>query len=72
MTLDRDQRMAEITREIRLGEYRVDPRMVADAIVSRLGIVAALKDDPRCVRATLPMAPAAPPLQALKTGAHSR
>ena len=25
MSVDREQRMAEITREIRLGDYRVDP-----------------------------------------------
>ncbi len=72
MSLDREQRMAEITREIRLGDYRVDPRLVADAIVRRLGVVAALKADPGSVRTTRPVRTAASSVEALKTGAHSR
>lgn len=72
MSLDREQRMAEITREIRLGDYQVDPRLVADAIVRRLGVVAALKADPGYVRTTRPLATPASSVEALKTGAHSR
>jgi hypothetical protein len=46
MNLDREQKVTDITREIRQGEYRVDPGLVADAIVRRLGLVATLRAEP--------------------------
>jgi Anti-sigma-28 factor, FlgM len=42
MDVDREKKLTEITEQIRHGEYRVDPAAVADAIVRRLGVVAAL------------------------------
>jgi Anti-sigma-28 factor, FlgM len=42
MDVDREKRMIQITEQIRHGEYQVDPGAVADAIVRRLGMVAAL------------------------------
>jgi hypothetical protein len=42
MDVDREKKVNEITEQIKHGEYRVDPTAVADAIVRRLGVVAAL------------------------------
>jgi anti-sigma28 factor (negative regulator of flagellin synthesis) len=36
MDADREQKVAEIKRKVRQGEYRVDPKLVADAIMRRL------------------------------------
>jgi anti-sigma28 factor (negative regulator of flagellin synthesis) len=36
MDEDRELRLAQLAQQIRRGEYRVDPRTVADAIVRRL------------------------------------
>jgi Anti-sigma-28 factor, FlgM len=36
MDEDRELRLAQLAQQIRRGEYRVDPRAVADAIVRRL------------------------------------
>jgi anti-sigma28 factor (negative regulator of flagellin synthesis) len=36
MDEDRELRLAQLAERIRCGEYRVDPRAVADAIVRRL------------------------------------
>jgi Anti-sigma-28 factor, FlgM len=37
MTAEQEAKMAGIKQQIERGEYRVDPRAVADAIVRRLG-----------------------------------
>jgi hypothetical protein len=36
MEEDREQKVAEIKEKIRRGEYRVDPKAVADAMMRRL------------------------------------
>jgi hypothetical protein len=41
MDADREQKVAEIKRKVRRGEYRVDPKAVADAMLRRM-IVAGL------------------------------
>jgi hypothetical protein len=43
MYFDREQKLTEIKRALRRRDYRVDPQLVADAIVRRLAVVAALK-----------------------------
>lgn len=43
MDAEDEAKMAEIKEQIRQGEYRVDPRAVADAIVRRLGALAAVR-----------------------------
>jgi Anti-sigma-28 factor, FlgM len=42
MYFDREQKVTKIKRELRRGDYRVDPHLVADAIVHRLAVLAAL------------------------------
>jgi hypothetical protein len=49
MDVDRETKLTEITDQIRQGEYRVDPKAVADAIIRRLGVVAALSGTPAVV-----------------------
>src|ERR1700731_4735521 len=43
MDEDRDQKMAEIKQRVQRGEYRVDPDVVADAILRRLREFAAVR-----------------------------
>jgi hypothetical protein len=43
MDAEDEAKMAEIKEKIEQGEYRVDPRAVADAIVRRLGYIAAAR-----------------------------
>ncbi len=42
----REEKVTQIQDIIRRGNYRVDPEAVADAIVRRLGLIAALKASP--------------------------